>query len=195
MMTAKIQIIIGIILIVGLIAIINMIRKRRLELKYALSWLAAIVFVLILDCFPTLLNKIASMLGIWAPVNMIFFLGFCFSLMIIFVLTVTLSRMSERVRKLSQAVALNEEKIEKLMKEKSEEAEIIAYRVRGLKRTFSDDMKIRENVSLEEEFNIQSFSDLQEALSEKPEIAFITNPTKNHIPCAIECAKACCHIL
>lgn len=122
MMTAKIQIIIGIILIVGLIAIINMIRKRRLELKYALSWLAAIVFVLILDCFPTLLNKIASMLGIWAPVNMIFFLGFCFSLMIIFVLTVTLSRMSERVRKLSQAVALNEEKIEKLMKEKSEEA-------------------------------------------------------------------------
>lgn len=75
-----------------------------------------------------------------------------------------------------------------------DKAEIIAYRVRGLKRTFSDDMKIRENVSLEEEFNIQSFSDLQEALSEKPEIAFITNPTKNHIPCAIECAKAGCHI-
>ena len=42
--------------------------------------------------------------------------------MIIFVLTVTLSRMSERVRKLSQAVALNEEKIEELMKELSEEA-------------------------------------------------------------------------
>lgn len=122
MMTAKIQIIIGIILIVSLMAIINMIRKRRLELKYALSWLVAIAFVLVLDCFPSLLNKISRILGIWAPVNMIFFLGFCFSLMIIFVLTVTLSRMSERVRKLSQAVALNEEKIEELMKELSEEA-------------------------------------------------------------------------
>ncbi|MBQ7066438.1 MAG: DUF2304 domain-containing protein [Lachnospiraceae bacterium] len=121
-MTAKIQIIIGIILIVALMAIINMIRKRRLELKYALSWLVAIAFVLVLDCFPSLLNKISRILGIWAPVNMIFFLGFCFSLMIIFVLTVTLSRMSERVRKLSQAVALNEEKIEELMKELSEEA-------------------------------------------------------------------------
>lgn len=120
MMTAKIQIIIGVILVIGLIAIINMIRKRRLELKYALSWLVAIVFVLVLDCFPTLLNKISGMLGIWAPVNMIFFLGFCFSLMIIFVLTVTLSRMSERVRKLSQAVALNEEKIETLLKDKGE---------------------------------------------------------------------------
>lgn len=120
MMTVKIQIIIGVCLIIGLIAIINMIRRRRLELKYALSWLIAIVFVLVLDCFPSLLTQISRILGIWAPVNMIFFLGFCFSLLIIFTLTVTLSRMSERVRKLSQAVALNEEKIEKLMKEKEE---------------------------------------------------------------------------
>lgn len=120
MMTVKIQIIIGACLIIGLAAIINMIRRRRLELKYALSWLIAIVFVLVLDCFPSLLTRISRVLGIWAPVNMIFFLGFCFSLLIIFTLTVTLSRMSERIRKLSQAVALNEEKIEKLMKEKEE---------------------------------------------------------------------------
>lgn len=72
--------------------------------------------------------------------------------------------------------------------------EIIAYRVRGLKRTFSDDMQIRENVSLEEEFKIRSFSDLDKALLEKPEIAFITNPTKHHIPCAIACANGGCHI-
>ncbi len=117
MMTFKLQLIIGICLAVALLAIVNMIRKRKLELKYALSWLIAIVFVLILDCFPVLLTKLSYFLGIWAPVNMIFFLGFCFSLLIIFVLTVTLSRMSERVRKLAQAVALNEEKIELLMKE------------------------------------------------------------------------------
>lgn len=117
MMTFKLQLIIGICLVVALLAIVNMIRKRKLELKYALSWLIAIVFVLIMDCFPLLLTRLSYFLGIWAPVNMIFFLGFCFSLLIIFVLTVTLSRMSERVRKLAQAVALNEEKIELLMKE------------------------------------------------------------------------------
>ena len=39
-----------------------------------------------------------------------------------------------------------------------EEAQILAYRVRGLKRTFSDTMQIRENVSLEEEYNIKSTS-------------------------------------
>lgn len=119
MMTFKIQLIIGICLVVALVAIVNMVRKRKLELKYALSWLIAIVFVLIMDCFPVLLIRLSYFLGIWAPVNMIFFLGFCFSLLIIFVLTVTLSRMSERVRKLAQAVALNEEKIEILMKEQN----------------------------------------------------------------------------
>lgn len=75
-----------------------------------------------------------------------------------------------------------------------EEAKILAYRVRGLKRTFSDTMQIRENVTLEDEFNITSFGSLEDALSHKPAIAFITNPTKNHIPCAIACAKAGCHI-
>lgn len=119
MMTFKLQLIIGICLVVALLAIVNMIRKRKLELKYALSWLIAIVFVLIMDCFPVLLTRLSLFLGIWAPVNMIFFLGFCFSLLIIFVLTVTLSRMSERVRKLAQAVALNEEKIELLLKEQN----------------------------------------------------------------------------
>ncbi len=118
MMTLKIQVIIAICLIIGLLAIVNMIKRRSLELKYALSWLIAIGFVLILDVFPIMLEKVASALGIWAPVNMIFFLGFCFSLMIIFTLTVTLSRMSERVRSLSQAIAINEEKIERLLSEK-----------------------------------------------------------------------------
>ena len=62
-----------------------------------------------------------------------------------------------------------------------DEAQIIAYRVRGLQRTFSDTMQIRENVSLEEEFGITSYPTLEEALLQKPEIAFITNPTNLHI--------------
>lgn len=75
-----------------------------------------------------------------------------------------------------------------------EQAEILAYRVRGLKRTFSDSMEILKDVSLEEQYGITSFSDLDEALCQKPDIAFITNITKSHIPCAIKCVKAGCHL-
>lgn len=74
------------------------------------------------------------------------------------------------------------------------EHEILAYRVRGLQQTFSDDMQIREGVSLEEEFHISVFHDLESALSEGPQIAFITNVTSGHIPCAIKAAKAGCDL-
>lgn len=123
MMTLKLQIIIGIALIIALAVIITMIRKRQLELKYSLSWIIAIIFVLVLDCFPILLNKLSFFLGIFTPVNMIFFLGFCFSMVIIFTLTVTVSRMSERIRKMAQQVAIQEETIKRLEAVKKADSE------------------------------------------------------------------------
>lgn len=72
--------------------------------------------------------------------------------------------------------------------------QFLAYRVRGLQRTFSDAMQIREGVSLEEEFSIQSFSDLDEALAQAPDIAYITNITSQHIPCALKAVRAGCDI-
>lgn len=72
--------------------------------------------------------------------------------------------------------------------------EILAYRVRRLKTTFSDTMQIRENVDLEQEYNLKVFTDLHQALNEKPDAAFICNVTSAHIPCALEAAKAGCHL-
>ncbi len=91
-----------------------MIRKRSLELKYALSWILAIVFVLILVLFPALQVLLSNLLGIATPVNMIFFLGFCFSLLIIFTLTVIVSRTTDRLRKLAQQMAILEQKVRDL---------------------------------------------------------------------------------
>ena len=57
---------------------------------------------------------VAAFFGIYSPVNMIFFMGFVLSLVIIFTLTVALSRVTARVRKLAQMIALqDEEKREK----------------------------------------------------------------------------------
>ena len=72
--------------------------------------------------------------------------------------------------------------------------ELIAYRVRGLSQLFSDDMQVRDNVSLEQEYDITSFSNLQDALSLNPKVAFITNITANHIECAIQAANAGCDL-
>lgn len=107
-MNIRIQIIIGITVLLALAVIINMIRKKRLELRYALAWLIVGVGILILDCFPQLITWLAKILGIASPINMLFFFGFCFSLVIIFVLTVAVSRASIRIKELAQEVALYE---------------------------------------------------------------------------------------
>ena len=107
----KLQIIIAIILIIALCVIVNMIRKKRLELRYALAWLIVGVGTLVLDCFPILTTKLAELIGVASPINMLFFLGFCFSLVIIFVLTVAISRVSIRMKQLTQELALYEKKM------------------------------------------------------------------------------------
>lgn len=109
MMTLQIQITLIVFILLFLLVILNMIRKRELELKYALSWFIMDLALIILVCIPNTMEKLAELLGIYSPVNMVFFLGFVFSLIVIFVLTVTLSRMSSRVRRLAQIVAMMNE--------------------------------------------------------------------------------------
>ena len=109
-MSVKIQIIIAVLIICALIVIIDMIRKKRLELSYALSWLLVGIGVLILDVFPQLIKTISEKIGIVSPVNMLFIFGFCFSLVIIFVLTIAVSKLSIKIKQLAQQIAIYEKK-------------------------------------------------------------------------------------
>ena len=95
------------VLILGLLKILGLIKKNKLELKYALSWLFLELGILIITLIPNLLNVISKVLGIYNEINMLFFLGFVFIILVIFSLTMSLSRNSERVRKMAQEIALN----------------------------------------------------------------------------------------
>ena len=117
MMTVRLQVVIAAAILVVLAVLVNMIRRKSLELKYALPWMLVMAALFVFACAPQLLNVVSEFLGIYAPVNMIFFLGFCFSLLIIFSLTVALSRLSNSVRTLDQIVALDEKKLEELEQE------------------------------------------------------------------------------
>lgn len=110
-MNIRIQVIIAAIILAALGIIINMIRKKALELKYALAWLAVGVGILILDLFPGLMKHISDFMGIELPINMLFFFGFCFALALIFILTIMMSRMSNRIKELTQELALFEKKV------------------------------------------------------------------------------------
>lgn len=110
----KLQLIAAAALVLGGLYIIRLIRKRKIELKYALPWLAVALIVLVVDCFPGILSGLADLLGIATPVNALFLLALCFSVCLIFILTVVVSRQSDRIKRLAQAVAINEEQIRQL---------------------------------------------------------------------------------
>lgn len=75
-----------------------------------------------------------------------------------------------------------------------ENLDIFAYRTRRLQQTFSDNMQIREGVRLEEEFGIKVYTNLDEALKCKPDIAYVTNITSKHMETAIKCAESGCDL-
>ena len=108
MMTTRLKLIIVAFLLLAMCLIVNLIRKRKLELKYALTWLLLIVGLALIVLIPGLLEGLAALLGIYSVMILVFFVGFVFSLLLIFSLTMSLSRNSERVRKIAQKIALNE---------------------------------------------------------------------------------------
>lgn len=116
MMSIKIQIIVAAIVVIGLIYIFSLIRSNRLELKHAFSWITVGIMVLILDCFPILMEKLSKIFGIALPINMMFFVGFIFTLVIILTMSVALSITSASVKRLVQKTALLEKRIEELEK-------------------------------------------------------------------------------
>lgn len=111
-MSLRLQVILLVLLLAALAVIINMVRRRVLELKYVLAWLLADLVLIVLVLFPAAINGIARLLGIYSPMNMIFFLGFLLSLVIIFTLTVALSRVTASVRRMSQTIAILQKELE-----------------------------------------------------------------------------------
>lgn len=110
-MSLKIQIIVAVILVAGLIWIANMVRRQVLDIRFALSWLTVGGVVLLLDIFPGIMNYLVHLLGIELPVNMMFFFGFCFTLLLLFILTVKVSKQEEQLKRLTQEMALLEERV------------------------------------------------------------------------------------
>ena len=56
-------------------------------------------------------------------------------------------------------------------------------------------MTVRSGADLETTYNIRSFASLDDALAQKPDAVFITNPNTLHLPIALAAADAGCHLL
>ena len=106
MMSVRLQV--GIIVIMILVAgiIIHFLRKKSIDFRYGLAWLFVDGCIIILALFPRALNGLSRVLGIASPVNMVLFVGLCLALVVIFALSMSVSVLEDKVRKLSQEIAI-----------------------------------------------------------------------------------------
>ncbi|MBE5940971.1 MAG: DUF2304 domain-containing protein [Lachnospiraceae bacterium] len=112
-MELRLQIFIGIMVVAMLLAIANMVRKGKIDLRYALGWMGFAVFLLVLDIFPEIVFWFAELIGISIPANMLFLIGVILAIVMIYSLTVSVSNLSMKVKRLTQELALLRAELEK----------------------------------------------------------------------------------
>lgn len=93
--------------------IINMVRTKKLELKYALIWILTSLSFIIMSVFPETVFFVARMLEVEVAANALFLCIIFLMLLMVFALTVAVSRQASRIKRLVQEMGLLKSEIEK----------------------------------------------------------------------------------
>ena len=89
------------------------IRKAQVQIEDTIFWLIFSILLLVLSLFPDIAYRASSLLGFQAPINFVYLVIIAVLIVNQFAMTIRISQMDSKVRKLAQRVALNEEKIER----------------------------------------------------------------------------------
>lgn len=113
-MNIVLQIFLIVAVLIFTIIIIRYLTKKRLNLKYSLSWLAACVVMLVLSVFPSLVEMLGDLVGVATVTSTVFMFAGMFMLVIILTLTIIVSHLNNRVYRLTQMQALLEKRVREL---------------------------------------------------------------------------------
>lgn len=96
-------------LVVGvalLFYVLRLVRNMKLREKYAALWLLMGVVIVIMMIFPHLLDRIAGVLGIATPVNLLFLIAILLLLGVTLHLSLEISRLEDETRVLAEESAI-----------------------------------------------------------------------------------------
>jgi hypothetical protein len=92
--------------LVLLLVIFELIRRRRLQERYALLWIATGVVILVLAVWRSLLGRLSDLVGIAYPPSALFVLAAFFILILLLHYSTVISKLSDQNRVLAQRLAL-----------------------------------------------------------------------------------------
>jgi hypothetical protein len=94
-----------------LVVILELIRSRRLQERYAILWLVTAVTMLVLALWRDGLSELADLVGIAYPPSLLFVLAALFILAVLLHYSTVISRLADQNKILAQRVALLESRL------------------------------------------------------------------------------------
>lgn len=88
--------------------VLDLVRRRRLYVGYAVIWLGAILGLMVLTWFPPLLHFLPRIVGAIFPASALSLLGFLFIVLVLVLFSAQLSELSARQTEIAQHLALHE---------------------------------------------------------------------------------------
>ena len=92
--------------LVTLTLLFEMLRRHRLQEKYAVFWAVVAVGTLVIAAFPDVLAWAAGLVGVEVPANLLFFVASMLLLVVSVQHSSELGRLEERTRTLAEEVGL-----------------------------------------------------------------------------------------
>ncbi len=118
-MTPVFRIILIVVSLLTTFYILKRIRQSKLQIEYAIFWILFSGVLIVLSLFPWLVTLFTRLIGMQLPVNFIFMV-FIFVLMVkMFLMTIELSTLENKVKDLTQELALaQKERLDRLREKK-----------------------------------------------------------------------------
>ena len=109
------------ILLCYFILILFFLKNKAISLKYTLLWLLSGMIMGILVIWPQILSHITRLFGMESNMNCLFILAIGFLMAILMSITSIVSKQSNKIKSLTQTVALLEQRVRELEKGIAEE--------------------------------------------------------------------------
>ena len=100
--------------LVLLAVIFVFLKKGLMTVKYSLLWLGLSIVLVIFAACPYVVFVLRDILDIEMPVNLVFLLMFCFVLVVLLSLSIAITQLADKCKRLTQENALLEKRVREL---------------------------------------------------------------------------------
>lgn len=113
-MSVNLTIAVAIIFVLMMLAIVNKVRRGKLQLSYSIFWIVSGILLIIILLIPNCISNITNLLGFEVTSNMIFFITIVMAFYLILQLMTELSKETKRNVSLIQEISILNKKVEEL---------------------------------------------------------------------------------